>query len=229
MNNRRTILVVDDDRAIVELMQDFLEDEGFQVKKAFDAREALKILYQSPVDCIILDIMMPGQNGFELCREIRRKSDVPILFLSARDDDVDKIRGLGIGGDDYIVKSATPVEVVARVKAVLRRYDGTHVQQNTTLQFEHLTLDVKAHEVRVHHKPVPFTPKEFEILLLLAQHPRQVFTYDQLLKRFWEGVGGKHTVVVHISRIREKIEVDPNNPKLIVNVWGVGYRFEGVR
>jgi DNA-binding response OmpR family regulator len=227
VSNKRTILVVDDDKAIVELMRDFLEDEGFLVKEAFHAREALEILHQSSVDCIILDVMMSGQDGFELCREIRRTSDVPILFLSARGEDVDKIRGLGIGGDDYIVKSATPVEVVARVKAVLRRYNGMETQQNTVLQFGHLTLDIKAHEVRVHNKPISITPREFEIILLLAEHPRQVFTYEQLLDRFWDGVGDKHTVIVHISRIREKIEIDPNNPKLIVNVWGVGYRFEG--
>jgi DNA-binding response OmpR family regulator len=229
MSNKRIILVVDDDKAIVELMRDFLEDEGFRVEKAYDAKEALHILHHSSVDCVILDIMMPGQNGFELCREIRRTNDVPILFLSARGEDVDKIRGLGIGGDDYIVKSATPVEVVARVKAVLRRYDKQGFPQNAVLHFGHLTLDARAHEVRVHNKPVPLTPKEFETLLLLAEHPRQVFTYDQLLERFWDGVGDKHTVVVHIGRIREKIEADPNNPKLIVNVWGVGYRFEGAQ
>ncbi|MFC7442014.1 response regulator transcription factor [Laceyella putida] len=229
MSRTRNILVVDDDKAIVELMRDFLEDEGFRVKEAFNANEALEILRRSPVDCVILDVMMPGQNGFELCREIRRTNDVPILFLSARGEDVDKIRGLGIGGDDYIVKSATPVEVVARVKAVLRRYDKPNARQNASFQFGHVTLDVKAHEVRVRDKPVPFTPKEFEILLLFAEHPRQVFTYDQLLERFWGGVGDKHTVVVHMSRIREKIEMDPNHPKLIVNVWGVGYRFEGAQ
>jgi DNA-binding response OmpR family regulator len=227
MSDKRNVLVVDDDKAIVELMRDFLENEGFRVQEAFNAREAMEILRQSPVDCIILDVMMPGQNGFDLCREIRRTSDVPILFLSARDEDVDKIRGLGIGGDDYIVKSATPVEVVARVKAVLRRYDNREPRQSAVLRFGHLTIDARAREVRVHDQPVPLTPKEFDILLLLAQHPRQVFTYEQLLERFWEGVGGKHTVVVHISRIREKIEADPNHPKFIVNVWGVGYRFEG--
>lgn len=227
MNRKQTVLVVDDDKEIVELMSDFLEDEGYQVEKAFNADEALHVMNRSPVDCIILDVMMPGQDGFRLCREIRRNNDVPVLFLSALGEDTDKIRGLGIGGDDYIVKSATPVEVVARVKAVLRRYNRQDALKKAVLRFDRLTLDVRAHEVCVNNQPVPFTPKEFEILLLLAENPRQVFTYEQLLERFWDGVGDKHTVTVHISRIREKIEEDPNRPKRIVNVWGVGYRFEG--
>ncbi|MBA4548708.1 response regulator transcription factor [Thermoactinomyces intermedius] len=227
MDRKETILVVDDDKEIVELMQDFLEDEGYRVEKALDAEKARQLLNQVPVDCILLDVMMPGQDGFELCREIRKNNDVPILFLSARDGDMDKIRGLGIGGDDYIVKSATPVEVVARVKAVLRRYRKQVAPQKAVLRYGPLLLDVRAHEVFVHGKPVSLTPKEFDILLLFAEHPRQVFTYDQLLEKFWDGVGDKHTVVVHISRIREKIEEDPNHPKWIVNVWGVGYRFEG--
>ncbi|MBA4541517.1 MULTISPECIES: response regulator transcription factor [Thermoactinomyces] len=227
MNSKQTVLVVDDDKAIVELMRDFLEDEGFRVEEAYDAEEALRILRHSTVECVLLDVMMPGRSGFELCREIRRTSDVPILFLSARGEDVDKIRGLGIGGDDYIVKSATPVEVVARVKAVLRRYGKQRIPQAAVRRFGHLTLDVRAHEVRVNGHPVSLTPKEFETLLLLAEHPRQVFTYEQLLDRFWDGVGDKHTVIVHMGRIREKIEADPNHPRLIVNVWGVGYRFEG--
>ncbi len=135
MDRKETILVVDDDKEIVELMQDFLEDEGYRVEKAFDAGQALKLLNQVPVDCILLDVMMPGQDGFELCREIRRNNDVPILFLSARNGDMDKIRGLGIGGDDYIVKSATPVEVVARVKAVLRRYRKQASPQKAVLRY----------------------------------------------------------------------------------------------
>lgn len=229
MADGRTVLVVDDDRSIVELMRDFLEADGFRVEGASDAREALKILERTPVDCMLLDIMMPGESGFELCRKVRRESDVPILFLSARGEAVDKIRGLGLGGDDYIVKSATPAEVVARVKAVLRRYGGEQAAQDTRLDFGRLVLDVKAREVTVDGKPVSFTPREFEILFLLAEHPRQVFTYEQLLERFWGYIGDRHTITVHVGRIREKIEEDPGNPKLIVNVWGVGYRFEGSR
>jgi DNA-binding response OmpR family regulator len=229
MHSKRTVLLVDDDQTIVELMRDFLEDEGFGVIEAFNADMALDILIHTKVDCILLDIMMPGQNGFELCRQIRRTNDTPLLFLSARGEDVDKIRGLSLGGDDYIVKSATPEEVVARIKAVLRRYGKNDRDQKLEMDFDRLVLDLKAHEARINGQPVPFTPKEFEILRLFLEYPRQVFTYDQLLQRFWDGIGDKHTVTVHISRIREKIEVDFKNPKLLTNVWGVGYRFEGVR
>lgn len=229
MRDEKTVLVVDDDATIVRLMRDFLEAEGFRVESALNAREADAAIERAPVDCVILDIMMPGESGFDFCRRLRRESDVPILFLSARGEDLDKIRGLGIGGDDYIVKTATPPEVVARVKAVLRRYGGKEAVQAATLDFGRLVLDVRAREVRLDGAPVSLTPREFDILCLLAEHPRQVFTYEQLLDRFWESVGDRHTVTVHIGRIREKIEADPSNPTLIVNVWGVGYRFEGKR
>jgi DNA-binding response OmpR family regulator len=222
----RTVLVVDDDRTIVELMRDFLEADGFQVEGAAGAREAMRILERTPVDCVLLDIMMPGESGFDLCRKVRRTSDVPILFLSARGEAVDKIRGLGLGGDDYIVKSTTPTEVVARVKAVLRRYGGSQPAPETGLDFGRLVLDLKAREVMVDGKPVSLTPREFEILCLLAEHLRQVFTYEQLLDRLWDSVGDRHTVTVHIGRLREKIEPDPDHPHYIVTVWGVGYRFE---
>jgi DNA-binding response OmpR family regulator len=229
MNRQKTVLLVDDDRAILELMRDFLEDEGFHVEEATDSLEALDILKRMVVDCALLDVMMPGQNGFELCRNIRRTSDTPILFLSASGEDVDKIRGLSLGGDDYIVKSATPEEVVARIKAVLRRYGKKDTDRVLALNFGHLVFDLKAHEARLDGKPLSLTPKEFDILCLFAEYPRQVFTYDQLLERFWDGIGDKHTVTVHVGRIREKMEMDPSHPKLIANVWGVGYRFEGVR
>lgn len=227
MADERTVLVVDDDTAIVEMMRDFLEAEGFRVEGALNAREAQAALDRTPVDCVLLDIMMPGESGFELCRRVRRTSDVPILFLSARGEDLDKIRGLGLGGDDYIVKSATPPEVVARVKAVLRRYGGKEPIRDEALHFGRLMLDARAREVRIDGEPISLTPREFEILCVLAERPRQVFTYEQLLERFWGGAGDRHTVTVHIGRIREKIEADPGNPTLIVNVWGVGYRFEG--
>lgn len=227
MGEKRTVLVVDDDTAIVDLMRDFLEAEGFHVEGATSAREALATLERTTIDCLLLDIMMPGESGFELCRRVRRASDVPILFLSARGEDLDKIRGLGLGGDDYIVKSATPPEVVARVKAVLRRAGGTVLSEETVLNYGRLVLDTRAREVRVDGAPIPLTPREFEILCLLAEHPRQVFTYEQLLDHFWGGAGDRHTVTVHIGRIREKIETDASAPALIVNIWGVGYRFEG--
>ena len=223
------MLVVDDDDAIVNLMRDFLEAEGFHVEAAKDARQAQELLDNTAVDCVLLDVMMPGESGFELCRRIRRTSDVPVLFLSARGEDADKLRGLGLGGDDYIVKDATPPEVVARVKAVLRRYGRQDTARDALLDFGRLVLDLRAREVRIDGEPAPLTPREFDILAVLAEHPRQVFTYQQLLERFWEDTGDRHTVTVHMARIREKIEEDPRNPRFIVNVWGVGYRFEGTQ
>ncbi|MBV9280296.1 MAG: response regulator transcription factor [Chloroflexi bacterium] len=229
MFSERTVLVVDDDPSIVALMRDFLEADGFRVESALNAREAQVALDRTAVDCILLDVMMPGESGFDLARRLRRTSNVPVLFLSARGDDADKLRGLGLGADDYIVKSATPAEVVARVKAVLRRAGGAGAQQATTLDFGRLVLDIRAREVYVDGDLIPFTPREYELLSLLVEHPRQVFTYDQLLERFWGEIGDRHTVTVHVGRIREKIEEDPSNPQLIRNVWGVGYRFEGTR
>ena len=223
------VLVVDDDTAITELMRDFLEAEGFAVETAGDSNAAHAILERTSVDCLLLDVMMPGQSGFDLCRRVRETSDIPVLFLSARDTDVDKIRGLGLGGDDYIVKSATPAEVVARVKAVLRRYKSGEAAPSALLDFGRLVIDVRAHEVRVDNEPVAFTAREFELLCLLAENPRQVFTGEQLIERLWGDIGDRHTVTVHIGRIREKIERDPNQPEFIVTVWGVGYRFEGMR
>lgn len=225
MKGDKTVLVVDDDYSIVELMRDFLENDGFLVESSMSAEEALAVLSRSSVDCIILDVMMPGQTGFELCKKIREESDVPILFLSARDDDINKIRGLGLGGDDYIVKTASPGEVVARVKAVLRRMNSDSSSE-TILTFDKLQLNLSAREVSIEGKSVSFTPKEYDILRLLAEHHRQVFTYESILDQFWDGIGDKHTVRVQIARIREKIEQDPNHPEFIVNVWGVGYRFE---
>ncbi|MEP7285374.1 MAG: response regulator transcription factor [Chloroflexota bacterium] len=228
MNSQLTVLVVDDDPSITELMRDFLEADGFKVHFASETGTALVILKQEKVDCVLLDVLMPGQNGFELCREIRHTNDVPILFLSALDSDVDKIRGLGLGGDDYIVKSATPAEVVARIKAVLRRYQADKPAPQLLLDFGQLRIDIRAHEVQIKGRPVALTARDYDLLLLLAEHPRQVFTADHLLAHFWGEVGDRHTVAVHIGRLREKIEADPRNPVYLVTVWGVGYRFEGL-
>ncbi|HEX6796485.1 MAG TPA: response regulator transcription factor [Ktedonobacterales bacterium] len=230
-DDKLTVLVVDDEPAIVELLRDFLEAEGFGVETARDGREALSALDRAPVACVLLDVMMPDLSGFDVCRRVREHSDVPLLFLSARDGDMDKIRGLGLGGDDYIVKSATPGEVVARVKAVLRRSRGASAEREraAVLDFGRLALDLRAHEVRVDGAPVAFTAREFELLAYLAEHPRQVFTREQLFARFWGEIGDRHTVTVHIGRIRDKIEADPDTPRYITTVWGVGYRFEGVR
>lgn len=227
MQHKTTVLVVDDEEDIVGLMRDFLEAEGYAVLAAHDGPAALAALGSSGVDCVLLDIMMPGQSGFDVLRQIREKGDVPVLFLSARQEDSDKIRGLGLGADDYIGKSATPGEIVARIKAVLRRYQRGESQPPALLDFGRLTIDVRAHEVRVNGEPVQLTRREFELLQLLAENPRQVFTREDLFERFWGEFGDRHTLTVHIGRLREKIEDDPAHPRYIVTVWGVGYRFEG--
>ncbi|WP_010492598.1 response regulator transcription factor [Paenibacillus elgii] len=227
MSEANTILVVDDDQSIVDLLRDFLEYENFHVLTACDTAQAWAVFQQNSIHCIVLDIMMPGQNGFELCRRIRAESNVPILFLSARSDDVDKIRGLTLGGDDYIVKNASPGEIIARIKAVLRRSGSQQHRDERILDIGRIKLNLSAREVTVDGKNAALTPKEYELLRLFVEHPRHVFTYEQLLEKFWEGVGDKHTIRVHLGRLREKIESDPNHPQYLVNVWGVGYRFEG--
>lgn len=229
MDTQTTILIVDDQEDIVELMRDFLEAEGYTVISAYDGPAALAALRQSAVDLILLDVMMPGLTGFETIRKIREIGDIPVLFLSAKQEDSDKIRGLALGADDYIVKSATPGEVVARIKAVLRRARRGGPPPATILDFGRLSIDIRAHEVRIDGAPISFTAREFELLQLLAESPRQVFTRDQLYERFWGEYGDRHTLTVHIGRLREKIEDDPSNPQYIVTVWGVGYRFEGER
>lgn len=222
------VLVVDDDPAIVELLRDFLTANDFRALEATNGAEALAVIAREPVDCLIMDVMMPGMSGFDLCRQIREQSEAPILFLSARADETDKLRGLMLGGDDYIVKAtATPNEIVARVKTVLRRYAAGRADRPAPYDCGRFTLDPVAHEVCVAGIPVPFAAREYDILLLLVEHPRQVFTQDDLFERFWEGVGDRHAVAVYINRIRQKIEADPAAPRAIVTVRGVGYRFEG--
>jgi len=224
-----TILVVDDEEDIASLMRDFLEAEGYAVAVAHDGPTALATLAAGPIACVLLDVMMPGQSGFEVVRRIRERWDVPVIFLSARQDDSDKIRGLGLGADDYVVKSASPGEVVARVKALLRRTRRGATPPPEALDFGRLVIDTRAREVRVDGAAVVLTAREFDLLHALATAPRQVFTREQLFERFWGEFGDRHSLTVHIGRIREKIEVDPANPRYIVTVWGVGYRFEGQR
>jgi DNA-binding response OmpR family regulator len=232
-SEQQTVLVVDDEEGIVELMRDFLEVDGFGVRSARNGAEALAALASEPVDCVLLDIMMPGVSGFDLLRSIREKTDVPVLFLSAREGASDKIRGLRLGADDYVVKSATPDEVVARVHAVLRRYRSASQSlpsaDDGMLDFGRLVIDTRAHEVRIEGQPVAMPAREFALLRIFAEHPRQVFSRDQLFELCWESFGDRSTVTTHIRRIREKIEEDPANPRYLVTVWGVGYRFEGVQ
>lgn len=222
-----TVLVVDDEPDIIELMRDFLEAAGHTVVSAPDGPAAFMLLDRQPVDCVLLDLMLPGMSGYDILRRLRETSNVPVLILSARQEDSDKIRGLGLGADDYIVKNATPAEVVARVKAVLRRSRREEPSAPNVLDYGRLKIDLQAREIQVDGQAVPFTAREFDLLQLLAEHPRQVFTRDALFERFWGEYGDRHTLTVHIGRLREKIEETPAQPKYIVTVWGVGYRFEG--
>jgi DNA-binding response OmpR family regulator len=217
------VLVVEDEPEIAALMRDFLEADGFRVRLAADGEEAIAGLRTMP-DCVLLDVMLPGASGFELCRDIRAQSDVPVLFLSARGGDGDKLRGLGLGADDYIVKSATPPEVVARVRAVLRRSGASRGRGR--LRFGRLEVDLAAHEVLLAGKAVAMTAREFELLRVLVQHPRQVFSREHLFELVWGSYGDRSAVSVYISRLRDKIEQDPTAPRYIVTVWGAGYRFD---
>jgi DNA-binding response OmpR family regulator len=230
MEQAARVLLVDDEPEIVDVMRDFLEADGFRVEIARNGQEGLASFARTEVDCVLLDVMMPGLSGFDLARRIRERSNVPILFLSARDTPTDKIRGLIGGGDDYIVKSATAAEVVARIKAVLRRSrrDGSGASSGT-LDFGRLVVDTRRHEVRLDGRVVPLTVREFELLRFFAEHRGQALSREQLFDRVWGGYGDPHTVTVYVKRLREKIEVDPERPAWLATVWGVGYRFEGPR
>ncbi len=217
-------MVVEDDEQIAELMRDFLEAEGFRVRHAGSARETSEQLELEVPDLVLLDVMLPDESGFEICRRLRRDSTVPVLFLSARDSDADKIRGLGLGGDDYIVKSATPAEVVARVKAVLRR--ASPAEATLVLRLGGLEVDLRAHEVSCEGRPVALTAREFALLRVLVEHPRQVFSREQLFELVWGSFGDRSAVAVYIGRLRQKLEPDPANPSYIVTVWGAGYRLD---
>ena len=228
---QQTVLVVEDEPDIVALLRDFLSVAGFGVATAGGARAALQTLEAQQVDCVLLDVMLPGASGFDLCRRIREQSDIPLLFLTARGDDSDKLRGLGLGADDYIVKSATPAEVVARVKAVLRRAPGQRGGAGDggapgVLRFGGLIIDQSAHEVTLADRRVRMTAREFELLRVFAAHPRQVLARDQLFELLWGSWGDRSAVSVYVRKLREKLEADPAQPQMLVTVWGVGYRFD---
>jgi DNA-binding response OmpR family regulator len=214
----QTVLLVEDEPEIVGLLTDFLADEGFGVVAAGDPPAAIDALGSHDVACVVLDVMLPGGSGFDVCRRIREHSDVPLLFLSARGEDEDKLRGLALGADDYIVKSATPAEVVARVKAVLRRSAPRDRHRRT---YGRYTLDRAAHELTADGRAIPLTAREFELLALFADHPRQVLTREQIFGRVWGDWGDRSAVAVYVRRLREKLD-----PELFVTVWGVGYRFD---
>jgi DNA-binding response OmpR family regulator len=228
----KTILIIEDDKGIAELERDYLEANGFAVKMAFSGTDGEKIALHENVDLVLLDIMLPGVDGFQLCREIRAAKNIPILLVSARQEEVDKIRGLGLGADDYIVKPFSPNELVARVKGHLSRYDQLTKRESTkhdVLRFGDLVIDEASHQVFLGKKEVTLANKEFELLLFLAKNPGIVFSKDTLFERVWgsDAIGETATVSVHVNRIREKIEADTSKPRYIETVWGAGYRFRG--
>ncbi|EGW36623.1 response regulator transcription factor [Desulfosporosinus sp. OT] len=228
----KRILIIEDDQAIAELERDYLEINGFEIEIATDGDMGLKLACSKNFDLILLDLMLPHKNGFELCREIRKKREIPILMVTAKKESIDKIRGLGLGADDYIVKPFDPAELVARVNAHLSRYDRlTSVDKPMSMQeiiVGKLRILPQAWRVYVGDEEIRLTSKEFELLLFLATNPNIVFTKDNLFNRIWglEAMGDVATVIVHINRLREKIEEDSSNPSYIETVWGAGYRFK---
>jgi two-component system alkaline phosphatase synthesis response regulator PhoP len=222
------ILVVDDEPTILHTVQAYLEREGFIVHTAPDGLAALKAARAFRPDLIVLDIMLPGMDGLEVLRRLRRESDVYVLMLTARADETDKIVGLTVGADDYLTKPFSPRELVARVKAILRRGRDTGLGE-PTLTFASMRIEPDARRVWKDEAPVDLTPIEFDLLHVLARHPGRVLSREQLIEQVWgyDYYGDERVVDVHVGRLRKKVEDDPANPKLIVTVRGVGYRFEG--
>ena len=225
------ILIVEDEEAIADLEKDYLELSGFKVEVANDGETGLKKSLGEEFDMFILDLMLPGIDGFEICRQIRDKKNTPIIMVSAKKDDIDKIRGLGLGADDYMTKPFSPSELVARVRAHLARYDrltGSAVEANKVIEIRGLKIDTTARRVWVNEEERTFTTKEFDLLTFLASHPNHVYTKEELFREIWdmESIGDIATVTVHIKKIREKVEMDTSNPQYIETIWGVGYRFK---
>ena len=225
------ILIVEDEETIADLEKDYLELSGFEVEVANDGDRGLEKALQEEYDLLILDLMLPGVDGFEICRKVRDEKNTPIIMVSAKKDDIDKIRGLGLGADDYMTKPFSPSELVARVKAHLARYDrliGSMAEKNKVIEIRGLKIDTTARRVWVNGEERTFTTKEFDLLSFLAAHPNHVYSKDELFQKIWdmESVGDIATVTVHIKKIREKIEMDTSNPQYIETIWGVGYRFK---
>ena len=226
----KKVLLVEDDGDIAELERDYLEADGFAVDVSSDGDEGMRLARTGDYCLILLDVMLPGADGFAICRAVRKERDIPILMVSARLEDVDKIRALGLGADDYIVKPFSPSELVARVKAHIARYErlkGDVQESIPALHFSALEIQSQTHRVFVSGREVRLAAREFELLLFLAQHPQIVFSKETLYDRVWslDAVGSTSTVSVHMNRLREKIETDPANPCWLQTVWGAGYRF----
>ncbi len=227
----KRILIIEDDTSIAELQRDYLEINGFEVSIAQTGVKGLKEALSGTYDLIILDLMLPEIDGFEICKRIRKEQNIPILMVSSRKEDIDKIRGLGIGADDYMTKPFSPNELVARVKAHLSRYQRLvdfNKEKSQHLTIRGLDIDIGARRVKINGQEVPLTTKEFDLLLFLASNPDRVFSKEYLIDKVWglDSYCDIATVTVHIGRIREKIEVNTNKPQYIETIWGAGYRFK---
>ena len=225
------ILIIEDEEAIADLEKDYLELSGFQVEIENEGDKGLERALGAEYDLVILDLMLPGMDGFEICRRIRDQKNIPILMVSAKKDDIDKIRGLGLGADDYMTKPFSPSELVARVKAPLARYTrlvSSQQKTNDIVEIRGIRIDKTARRVYIEGIEKAFTTKEFDLLTFLAENPNHVFTKEELFREIWDmdSIGDIATVTVHIKKIREKIETDTANPQYIETIWGVGYRFK---
>ena len=225
------VLIIEDEVAIADLEKDYLELSGFDVTIENSGDSGLSRALSENFDIIVLDIMLPGVDGFEVCREIREKKDMPIIMVSAKKEDIDKIRGLGLGADDYMTKPFSPSELVARVKAHLSRYErliNTNQKANDVIEIRGIKIDKTARRVYIDGEEKAFTTKEFDLLTFLAENPNHVYTKEELFREIWDmdSFGDIATVTVHIKKIREKIEIDTAKPQYIETIWGVGYRFK---
>ena len=225
------ILIVEDEVAIAELEKDYLELSGFDVVMQHTGDAGLKAALNEDFNLIILDLMLPNVDGFEICKKVREKKNTPIIMVSAKKEDIDKIRGLGLGADDYMTKPFSPSELVARVKAHLARYErlvGSGVKANEIIEIRGIKIDKTARRVYVNGEEKAFTTKEFDLLTFLSENPNHVFTKEELFNKIWdmESIGDIATVTVHIKKIREKIEFNTSKPQYIETIWGVGYRFK---
>ena len=225
------ILIIEDESSIAELEKDYLELSGFEVALEEEGNQGLKRALEEDFDLLILDLMLPGLDGFEICRRFREVKNTPIIMISAKKEDIDKIRGLGLGADDYMTKPFSPSEMVARVKAHLARYErliGSGSPENEIIEIRGLKIDKTARRVWINGEEKNFTTKEFDLLTFLAQNPNHVFTKEELFSKIWdmESIGDIATVTVHIKKIREKIEFNTAKPPYIETIWGVGYRFK---
>lgn len=225
------VLIVEDEVSIADLEKDYLELSGFEVETANSGDVGLSMALEKDYDLLILDLMLPVVDGFEICKQVREVKNIPIIMVSAKKDDIDKIHGLGLGADDYLTKPFSPSELVARVKAHLSRYErliGTNIQENEIIEIRGIRIDKTARRVYVNDEEKNFTTKEFDLLTFLAQNPNRVFTKEELFSEIWdmESIGDIATVTVHIKKIREKIEFNTAKPQYIETIWGVGYRFK---